>query len=39
MIRLPLFVTKNVHFSYSNDIYTQTDGVAVGSSNWKYIYD
>ena len=28
---LLLLCTKNVHFSYNSDIYTQTDGVAMGS--------
>ena len=28
---LLLLCTKNVHFSYNRDIYTQADGVAVGS--------
>ena len=28
---LLLLCTKNVHFSYNEDIYTQTDGVAMGS--------
>ena len=28
---LLLLCTKNVHFSFNNDIYTQTDGVAMGS--------
>ena len=28
---LLLLCTKNVHFSYNGDIYTQTDGVAMGS--------
>ena len=27
---LLLLCTKNVHFSYNEDIYTQTDGVAMG---------
>ena len=27
---LLLFCTKNVHFSYSEDNYTQTDGVTMG---------
>ena len=29
---LLLLCTKNVHFSYNGDIYTQADGVAMGSS-------
>ena len=28
---LLLLCTKNMHFSYNGDIYTQTDGVAMGS--------
>ena len=28
---LLLLCSKNVHFSYNGDIYTQTDGVAMGS--------
>ena len=28
---LILFCTKNVHFTFNNDIYKQTDGVALGS--------
>ena len=28
---LLLLCTKNVHFSYSGDIYTQANGVAMGS--------
>ena len=28
---LLLLCTKNVHFSYNGDIYTQTDGTAMGS--------
>ena len=28
---LPLLCTKDVHFSYSGNIYTQEDGVAMGS--------
>ena len=28
---LILLCTKNVHFTFNNDIYKQTDGVALGS--------
>ena len=41
---LVLLCTKNVHFSYNGDIYTQADGVAIGSplspesSTFMYIY-
>ena len=31
MKELLLLCTKNVHFTYNNNIYTQTDGVAMGS--------
>ena len=38
-----LLCTKDVHFSYNNEIYTQTDGVAIGSlgigsSTHRYVY-
>ena len=31
MTKLLALCTKNVHFSFNNEIYIQTDGVAMGS--------
>ena len=37
MKELLLLGTKNVHFTFNNDIYQQSDGVAMGSPLWPVI--